>query len=275
MILRIGLYTRADRNDSFNGYYASPDEVQKGVHVDWMLPVQYREYVKDIYVKACADGEHVEVKSKYGSAKFPIHEEHVWNSGTIGLSYACCEVKITFVPHLREHWDVLLVTHGGVTSMIARDELEMGTNLSGLRPALDGTPMPGMDLEVCYMTHDRLGLYVGPNRSDFFYVSLKEGVEQRPDVTLSLESYSTAVTEWDEMEEKPVEFVVDTKDLENCYTDSEAAMRVAYSVAEQLPEMDELIVKYVGIAADLGNEDAIEALREYNEENDSRYQAYD
>ena len=143
MILEIYLSTRADRNYSSDHYYASPEEVQKGVYVDWMFPSQYREYVKEIYVKACADGEHVEVKSKYGSAKFSIHEENVWRSGSIGLSYACCEVSITFVPYLRERWDVLLATHGGATSMIARDEMKKGMNLSGLRPALDGTPKIG------------------------------------------------------------------------------------------------------------------------------------
>jgi hypothetical protein len=275
MILEIYLSTRADRNYSSDHYYASPEEVQKGVYVDWMFPSQYREYVKEIYVKACADGEHVEVKSKYGSAKFSIHEENVWRSGSIGLSYACCEVSITFVPYLRERWDVLLATHGGATSMIARDEMKKGMNLSGLRPALDGTPMPGMDLEVCYMTHDRLGLYGGAGQTDFFYISLKEEPEQRPDVTLSLESYSTIITEWDEIEEKPVQCVVDTKDLEDSLTDPEAAMRVADAVAEQHPEMLELIAKYVGFAADLGNEDAVAWLRDYHDVDDSRYHAYD
>ena len=275
MILYIDLSTRADRNYSSDHYYASPEAVQKGVYVDWMFPSQYREYVKDIYVKACADGEHVEVKSKYGSAKFSIHEENVWRSGDIGLSYACCEVSITFVPYLRERWDMLLATHEGATSMIARDEMKKGTNLSGLRPALNGTPMPGMDLEVCYMTHDCLGLYVGANHSDFFYVGLKEGPKQRPDVTLSLESYSTIITEWDEIEKKPVQCIVDTKDLEDSLTDPQAAMRIADSVAEQHPEMLELIAKYVGFAADLGNEDAIAWLRDYHEEDDVRYHAYD
>ena len=48
MILKIGLYTRADRNETYDGYYASPDEVQMGVYVDWKLPSSYREYVKKI-----------------------------------------------------------------------------------------------------------------------------------------------------------------------------------------------------------------------------------
>lgn len=275
MILEIYLSTRADRNYSTDHYYASPEDVQKGVYVDWMLPAQYREYVKDIYVKACADGEHVEVKSKYGSAKFSIHEENVWRSGEIGLSYACCEVGITFVPYLRERWDVLLVTHGGATSMIARDELKKGVNLSGLRPAIDGTPMPGMDLEVSYMTHNCLGLYVGERHTDFFCLSLQKGPEQLPDVTLTLESYTTIITEWDEVEEKPVQCVVDTKDLEGCLTDPVAAINVAYAISEQHPELLELAAKYIGLAADLGNEDAIAWLKDYNEEDDSRYHAND
>ena len=275
MILKIGVYTRADRNETYDGYYASPDEVQMGVYVDWKLPSSYREYVKKIYVKACSDGKHVEVKSPYGSAKYPIDKESTWDSGSIGLSYASCEVRITFVPHQREYWDVLLVTHGGATSMIARDELQKGTNLSGLRPALDGTPMPGMDLEVCYMTHNYLGLYGGANHTDFFSLSLEKGPVERPDVTLCLESYSTLVTEWDEIEEKPAEFVVDTEDLANCHTDAEAAMSVARAVAEQLPEMEELMAKYVGFAADLGHQLAIDLLKDYYEESDERYQAHD
>ena len=75
MILYIDLSTRADRNYSSDHYYASPEAVQKGVYVDWMFPSQYREYVKEIYVKVCADGEHVEVKSRDGSAKFPIQRK--------------------------------------------------------------------------------------------------------------------------------------------------------------------------------------------------------
>ena len=69
--------------------------------------------------------------------------------------------------------------------MIARDEMEKGTNLSGLRPALDDTPMPGMDLVVFYMTHDRLGLYVGANHSDFFYVGLKATTRVASDASVA------------------------------------------------------------------------------------------
>ena len=50
---------------------------------------------------------------------------------------------------------------------------------------------------------------------------------------------------------------------------------MAGSVAEQHPEMLELIAKYVGFAADLGNEDAVAWLRDYHEAGDSRYHAYD
>ena len=264
MILEIYLSTRADRNYSSDRYYASPDEVQTGVRIDWMLSDEYRKYVKDIYVKACNDGKHVEVKSIYGSAKFPIDKESVWRSGTIGLSYASCEVSITFVPYLRECWDVLLATHGDTTSLIARDELKKGTNLSGLCLAPDGTPMPGLDLEVCYMTHDRLGLYVGAGHSDFFYVSMEEGAKQRLDVSLSLESNSTIITEWDKNEEKPVQCIVDTHDLEDSLTNPKAAMRVACSLAERHPDMIELITKYVSLAADLGDEEAIALLRDCN-----------
>lgn len=275
MILNISLETRADRNYSYNNYYASPEAVEKGVYVDRRLPSQYREYVKSIYVKISDDGEHVEVESQYGSAKFPIDRENRWCSGSIGLSYASCEVSITFVPYIQDYWDVLLTTHGGVTSMIARDELHKGVNLSALRPALDGTPMPGMDLEVCYMADDKLGLYCGQNHSDFLCVSLHEEPVHRDGVTLTLETFSTVITEWDDVEEKPVCCIVDTKDLEDSLTDKGAALRIAESVEEQYPEMLELVAKYMGFAADLGQEDAIAWLRDYYEEDGARYHAYD
>ena len=55
-------------------------------------------YIDKIFVKAYAEEEYVEVVSKYGSCKFPIDKQSRWESGEIGLSYACCEVSITFIP---------------------------------------------------------------------------------------------------------------------------------------------------------------------------------
>lgn len=275
MILEICLSTRADRNISCDHFYVSPEDVKKGVRVDYILPSQYREYVKSIYVKACGDGEHVKVVSKYGSQQYPVDQQSRWESGSIGLSYACCEISITFVPYIRDYWDVLLTTHGGVTSMIARDELQKGVNLSALRPALDGTPMPGMDLEVCYMADDKLGLYCGQKHSDFLCLMLHEEPVHRDGVSLALETFSTVITEWDDVEEKPVRCIVDTKDLVDSLTDKDAALRIVESVEEQYPEMLELVAKYMAFAADLGQEDAIAWLRDYYEEDDVRYHAYD
>jgi hypothetical protein len=275
MILEVCLSTRADRNESFDNFYLSPEAVKKGVRVDYILPSQYREYVGRIHVKTSADGQQVEVSSKYGSRKYPINQKDTWESGPIGLSYASCEISITMVPYIQEYWDVLLTTHGGVTSMIARDEMTKGMNLAGLRTSLDGTPMPGMDLKVCYMTDDTLGLYCGVNYSDFFCVRLHKEPVQRDGVSLSLETFSTVITEWDDVEEKPVRCIVDTKDLEDSLTDKDAALRVAESIAEQYPEMLELVAKYMTFAADLGQEDAVAWLRDYHEEGDARCHAYD
>ena len=80
MILEICLSTRADRNISCDHFYVSPEDVKKGVRVDYILPSQYREYVKSIYVKACGDGEHVKVVSKYGSQQYPAKYEVLPNS---------------------------------------------------------------------------------------------------------------------------------------------------------------------------------------------------
>lgn len=275
MILEVYLSTRADRNYSSDCFYVAPEDVERGVRVDSILPSQYREYVKSIYVKACSDDEHVEVVSKYGSAKFSIFQKGTWDSGTIGLSYAVCEVSINFVPYLQEHWDMLLATHGGATSLMARDQMKEGMSLAGLCTSLDGTPMPGMDLEVCYMTDDRLGLYVGADKSDFIALKLGESRKLGEDASLCLETFSTVITEWDDVEEKPVRCIVDTKDLEESLTDKDAALRVAESIEEQHPESLELVAKFMGYAADLGSEGAIAWLRDYHEADDSKYHAYD
>lgn len=264
MILIINLSTEADRNTSSKIFYVSHEDVENGVHVDYMLPTQYHKYVDSIYVKACDDGEHVEVVSKYGTQKYPITQEGTWKSGYIGLSYASCEIRITLIPYMQEHWDVLLVTHNGVTSMIARDEMATGMNLENLRTALNGSPIPGMDLEVCYMTDNRLGLYGGKNHSEFYSIKLYEEPTQRDEVSLSLDSFSTLITEWDYAEKEPIRCIVDTKDLEDSLTDKNAALRIAKAVNEQHPDKLELTAKYMKFAADLGEEDAIAWLNDYS-----------
>ena len=100
MILEVYLSTRADRNYSSDCFYVSPEDVERGVRVDSILPSQYREYVKSIYVKACSDDEHVEVVSKYGSAKFSIFQKGEWHSGTIGLSYVRGAKRNVMLPFL-------------------------------------------------------------------------------------------------------------------------------------------------------------------------------
>ena len=98
MILKVSLATRADRNYSGNSYTVSHEELEEGIYVNQLFPNSYHNFVDRIFVKAYTEEEYVEVVSKYGSCKYPIDKQSRWESGEIGLSYACCEVSITFMP---------------------------------------------------------------------------------------------------------------------------------------------------------------------------------
>ena len=74
------------------------DDLEKGIYIDRLFPDVYHQYIDSIYVKLHAEKGYVEVVSKYGSCKNPIDKQSRWESGEIGLSYACCEVSITFIP---------------------------------------------------------------------------------------------------------------------------------------------------------------------------------
>ena len=98
MILKVSLTTRADRNYSGNSYTVSHEDLEEGIYVNQLFPNSYHNFVDRIFVKAYTEEGYVEVVSKYGSCKYPIDKQCRWESGEIGLSYACCEVSITFVP---------------------------------------------------------------------------------------------------------------------------------------------------------------------------------
>lgn len=98
MILKVSLTTRADRNYSGNSYTVSHEDLEEGIYVNQLFPNSYHNFVDRIFVKAYTEEGYVEVVSKYGSCKFPIDKQSRWESGEIGLSYACCEVSITFMP---------------------------------------------------------------------------------------------------------------------------------------------------------------------------------
>lgn len=98
MILKVSLTTRADRNYSGNSYTVSYEDLEEGIYVNQLFPNSYHNFVDRIFVKAYTEEEYVEVVSKYGSCKYPIDKQSRWESGEIGLSYACCEVSITFIP---------------------------------------------------------------------------------------------------------------------------------------------------------------------------------
>ena len=98
MILKVSLTTRADRNYSGDSYTVSHEELEEGICVNQLFPNSYHNFVDRIFVKAYTEEEYVEVVSKYGSCKYPIDKQSRWESGEIGLSYACCEVSVSFIP---------------------------------------------------------------------------------------------------------------------------------------------------------------------------------
>ena len=98
MNLEISLTTRADRNYSGESYTVSHDNLERGIYVERLFPNTYQNYIDNIFVKLYVEEEYIEVVSKYGSCKYPIDKQSRWESGEIGLSYACCEISIRFIP---------------------------------------------------------------------------------------------------------------------------------------------------------------------------------
>ncbi len=98
MTVKVSLTTRADRNYSGDTYTVSHEELEKGVNVVRLFPNSYWEYVEPIYVKALPEEGCVSVESRYGSRRYPMDKQSRWESGEIGLSYACCEISITIIP---------------------------------------------------------------------------------------------------------------------------------------------------------------------------------
>lgn len=276
MILHVSLDTRADRNYSCDNYYVSPEKTEKGIRVDLLFSRSYQEYVDRIYVKAHTDEGYVEVVSKYGSKRYPIDKPNRWRSGSIGLSYACCEVDVTFIPYMQDRWDALLATHEGGTAMIMRDEFTDKVNLSTLRTQIDGNPLPWLDFEYRFMSDESITLSpTSATAAEYINVSLFKAPVTVGEIMFELESYSTIINEWDDMAERPVRYIVDSRDLADSLTDKDAALRLAESMEEQHPEKLELVAKYMEFAADLGSDDAVAWLRDYHEVDDARYHAYD
>ena len=98
MTVKVSLTTCADRHYSGDTYTVPQEDLEKGVNVVRLFPNSYWEYVEPIYVKALPEEGCVAVDSRYGSCRYPMDKQSRWESGEIGLSYACCEIGITFIP---------------------------------------------------------------------------------------------------------------------------------------------------------------------------------
>lgn len=271
MILHVSLYVNALGCESGNAWYVSPEQLEKGIYVNSLLPDYYTEYVKAIYVKIVDDGNAVEVTSDYGSAKYSVDEEHRWTSPQIGLSYATCDITLYFIPIYKQIWDILRVTHEGAIETFQREELRVGVNLATLSPRRDGSLIPWLDVEIESFGDGYLRL-----RQDgvILRLALFEDPALGKDASFELWSFSTVVSEWDDIEQKPVRFIIDTQDLNDSINDAAAALRVAESMQEQQPEMLDIIARYMSYAADLGSQEALAWLRDYHEVDDSKHHPY-
>lgn len=59
------------------------------------FPDLYAEYIKPIFAKLNDDHTAVEIISDYGNGEIPLDGSGRWESPTIGLSYASCDITIT------------------------------------------------------------------------------------------------------------------------------------------------------------------------------------
>lgn len=270
MILFVTLETDALGTVSRDHYSVSPDQVDRGIYVNALFPESYGDFVKAIHVQSVDGGEAVQITSQYGSRKYPSDEQAFWHSGPIGLSYATCRVAISLVPKYMPTWDILTVKHEGATMVFQREDIVAGAHLGTVRPRVDGSQIPWLDTRVEFAGDSQVVLF-GPER---IRVALGEPPTVVGEETYELHSFSTIVYEWDDLENKPVKFVIDTQDLTASADDAEAALRVADSIEEQQPEMLEIVARYMEHAADLGSAEALAWLRDYHEVDDSRHHPY-
>lgn len=270
MILFVTLVTDALGTVSRDHYSVSPDAVDRGIYVNALFPESYGDFVKAIRVQTVDEGAAVQITSEYGSCRYPSDEPAFWHSGPIGLSYATCRVAISLVPKYMPTWDILTVKHEGATMVFQREDIVAGAHLGTVRPRVDGSQIPWLDTWVEFAGDDRVML----SASERIMVVLGGEPVVSGEETYELCSFSTIVYEWDDLENKPVKFIVDTQDLTASADDAEAALRVADSIEEQQPEMLEIVARYMEHAADLGSEEALAWLRDYHEVDDSRHHPY-
>lgn len=270
MILFVTLETDALGTVSRDHYSVSPDAVDRGIYVNALFPESYGDFVKAIHVQSVDGGEAVQITSEYGSCKYSAYEHAQWESGSIGLSYASCKVFISLVPKYMPTWDILTVKHEGATMVFQREDIVAGAHLGTVRPRVDGSQIPWLDTRVEFAGDDRVML----SASERIMVVLGGEPVVSGEETYELCSFSTIVYEWDDLENKPVKFIVDTQDLTASVGDAEAALRVADSIEEQQPEMLEIVARYMEHAADLGSAEALAWLRDYHEVDDSRHHPY-
>lgn len=270
MILYVRAETDAMGHSSVDSLYVSPQSVKAGVNVSLLLPSSYHEFVRPIWVKESDDGNAVELSGAYGTAVIDKDQGGFWNSPTIGLSYARCEIAIRFIPLFEPTWDILTVRHMGVTEVLQREEVTVGTDLATLRPRTDGSLMEWMRATVTSVSNNAVTLRAPAH----LRVELGAEPANGADATFELRSFSTIINEWDEANGRPLQLTVDTQDITDSLTDADAALRVAESIAEQVPEELEIIAQYMGYAADLGQADAEAWLRDYYEVDDTRHHPY-
>jgi tetratricopeptide (TPR) repeat protein len=95
-VLRVELYTRADRNCYNDTFYFYADLLEDdGFYVNRLFPSKYDEYIGDIHIcavnKQCSK---VSIESTYGNTILSLDGDNTFKTGTIGLSYASCEITI-------------------------------------------------------------------------------------------------------------------------------------------------------------------------------------
>lgn len=164
---------------------------------------------------------------------------------------------------------------GSVALTYAYEDLQSGTDLLAAREMADTT---WRKINIYVTFNDYIIVYVDGDENKQYVVTLDSPTivdnGERGDEILELMSFSYLVSEWDDLEQRYVSFIVDQDDWDNYLDSLNACENVLNALQEQLPEHLDIIAGYMEVANGLGSEEAHAWLADYYGEIDSRYEAW-
>ncbi len=252
--------------------YAPHEKIEEGVDLLTLLPPPFRNAIGSVKVELTEDGNWFTVEAQGKKEVYSVDEPL-----TISLTFpaegeASWHLDLTVLPWLIEAWDMLRVSHEGLTETIQREEITEPILLSSLRKLIGGGEMDWIqDYRVDKADDQSVTISKGDASITLDHSNPQAMIGQE---TFAIVEDSYILTEWDPFDELPKRFRVDARDLADSLEDGEAALRVAESIQEQDPEALEIIANYMTDAAERGSQEAKDWLADYYGKTDSQYDPY-